>query len=52
FYLDMKFVIHLSSQGRYLSRHLNQVIIPRVAAAFFATTGKDPYSCCLRTSAP
>ncbi|KAI3981921.1 hypothetical protein MKX01_041184 [Papaver californicum] len=45
FYLDMKFVIHFSSQGRYLSRHLNQVIndiISRVAAAF-ANTGKDPY---------
>ncbi|OVA03672.1 hypothetical protein BVC80_1097g13 [Macleaya cordata] len=44
FYLDMKFVVHFSSQGRYLSRNLNQVIndiISRAVAAF-ATTGMDP----------
>ena len=44
FYLDMQFVIHFSSQGRYLSRHLHQVIkdiISRAMAAF-AATGMDP----------
>ncbi|XP_010259752.1 PREDICTED: exocyst complex component EXO84B-like [Nelumbo nucifera] len=46
FYLDMKFVIYFSSQGRYLSRHLNQVINDIIARAIaaFATTGMDPYS--------
>nr|DAD45619.1 TPA_asm: hypothetical protein HUJ06_003849 [Nelumbo nucifera] len=46
FYLDMKFVIYFSSQGRYLSRHLHQVIndITTRAIAAFATTGMDPYS--------
>ncbi|KAF5176301.1 Exocyst complex component exo84b like [Thalictrum thalictroides] len=46
FYLDMKFVVHFSSQGRYLSRHLNQVlndIISRAVAAF-SSTGMDPDS--------
>ncbi|KAF8389325.1 hypothetical protein HHK36_026019 [Tetracentron sinense] len=46
FYLDMNFVIYSSSQGRYLSRHLHQVInniISRAMAAF-ATTGMDPNS--------
>ncbi|RWR83120.1 exocyst complex component EXO84B [Cinnamomum micranthum f. kanehirae] len=46
FYLDMEFVIHFSSQGRYLSRNLHQVIkdiISRAIAAFSAT-GIDPYS--------
>ncbi|RWR77364.1 exocyst complex component EXO84B [Cinnamomum micranthum f. kanehirae] len=46
FYLDMQFVIHFSSQGRYLSRHLHQVIkdiISRAMAAF-AATGMDPNS--------
>ncbi|KAK9084528.1 hypothetical protein Syun_031544 [Stephania yunnanensis] len=46
FYLDMKFVIHFSTQGRYLSRHLHQVInniISRAVAAF-ATTGMNPDS--------
>ncbi|XP_042520630.1 exocyst complex component EXO84B-like [Macadamia integrifolia] len=46
FYLDMKFVIYFSSQGRYLSRHLNQVINDIIARAIsaFATTGVDPFS--------
>lgn len=44
FYLDMQFVIHFASQGRYLSRNLHQVIkdiISRAMAAF-AATGMDP----------
>ncbi|XP_043695534.1 exocyst complex component EXO84B-like [Telopea speciosissima] len=46
FYLDMKFVIYFSSQGRYLSRHLNQVINDIISRAMsaFATTGMDPNS--------
>ncbi|XP_077210958.1 exocyst complex component EXO84B-like isoform X1 [Tasmannia lanceolata] len=46
FYLDMDFVIHFSSQGRYLSRHLHQVIKDIISRAIsaFATTGMDPYS--------
>ncbi|KAL6351291.1 hypothetical protein AAG906_035083 [Vitis piasezkii] len=47
FYLDMEFVILFSSQGRYLSRHLHQVIkniIARAIDAFAAATGTDPYS--------
>ncbi|KAF8378352.1 hypothetical protein HHK36_029691 [Tetracentron sinense] len=46
FYLDMEFVILFSSQGRYLSRHLHQVIKDIIARAMdaFATTGIDPYS--------
>lgn len=44
-YLDMEFVILFSSQGRYLSRHLQQVsknIIARAIDAV-AATGLDPY---------
>ncbi|KAJ4953143.1 hypothetical protein NE237_029975 [Protea cynaroides] len=46
FYLDMKFVIYFSSQGRYLSRHLNQVINDIISRAMsaFNITGMDPYS--------
>ncbi|KAF9609113.1 hypothetical protein IFM89_013367 [Coptis chinensis] len=46
FYLDMEFVILFSSQGRYLSRHLHQVIKNIIARAIdaFAATGMDPYS--------
>ncbi|KAM7254202.1 hypothetical protein ACFE04_031884 [Oxalis oulophora] len=46
FYLDMKFVICFTSQGRYLSRNLNRVVneIISKAIAAFATTGMDPYS--------
>ncbi|OVA13460.1 hypothetical protein BVC80_8173g10 [Macleaya cordata] len=46
FYLDMEFVILFSSQGRYLSRHLHQVIKDIIARALeaFAATGMDPYS--------
>ncbi|KAG9456097.1 hypothetical protein H6P81_000605 [Aristolochia fimbriata] len=46
FYLDMEFVIHFSSQGRYLSRHLHQVIKDIISRAInaFAATGIDPYS--------
>ncbi|KAJ4959203.1 hypothetical protein NE237_026314 [Protea cynaroides] len=46
FYLDMKFVIYFSSQGRYLSRHLNQVINDIISRAMsaFGTTVLDPYS--------
>ena len=46
FYLDMEFVIFFSSQGRYLSRHLHQVIkniIDRAVDASAAATGIDPY---------
>ncbi|XP_057949314.1 exocyst complex component EXO84A [Malania oleifera] len=46
FYLDMEFVILFSSQGRYLSRHLHQVIknIINRALDAVAATGIDPYS--------
>ncbi|OWM89591.1 exocyst complex component EXO84A [Punica granatum] len=46
FYLDMEFVILFSSQGRYLSRHLHQVIknIIERAIESIASTGIDPYS--------
>ncbi|XP_077219648.1 exocyst complex component EXO84B-like [Tasmannia lanceolata] len=46
FYLDMEFVIQFSSQGRYLSRHLRQVIKGIISRAItaFATTGMDPDS--------
>ncbi|KAK4742787.1 hypothetical protein SAY87_000788 [Trapa incisa] len=46
FYLDMEFVILFSSQGRYLSRHLHQVIKNIIERAIEATasTGIDPYS--------
>ncbi|KAK1282536.1 hypothetical protein QJS10_CPB22g01196 [Acorus calamus] len=43
FYLDMEFVIQFSSQGRYLSRHLNQVIKEIIERAISAT-GMDPDS--------
>ncbi|KAF9625312.1 hypothetical protein IFM89_021251 [Coptis chinensis] len=43
FYLDMKFVYHFSSQRRYSSRHLHQVIndIISRAMAIFSSTGMD-----------
>ncbi|KAM7251987.1 hypothetical protein ACFE04_023870 [Oxalis oulophora] len=46
FYLDMEFVMIFSSQGRYLSRSLNQVIKNIIARAIEAVhaTGIDPYS--------
>ncbi|KAF9613245.1 hypothetical protein IFM89_006604 [Coptis chinensis] len=46
FYLDMKFVYHFSSQRRYSSRHLHQVIndIISRAMAVFSSTGMDPDS--------
>ncbi|KAF6149071.1 hypothetical protein GIB67_018649 [Kingdonia uniflora] len=46
FYLDMKFVTHFASQGRYLSRNLNQVISDIISRAMsaFANTGMDPNS--------
>ncbi|KAF5207917.1 Exocyst complex component exo84b like [Thalictrum thalictroides] len=46
FYLDMEFVILFSSQGRYLSRNLHQVIKNIIARAIdaVAATGMDPYS--------
>lgn len=46
FYLDMEFMIFFSSQGRYLSRNLHQVIkniIARAIDASAAATGVDPY---------
>ncbi|ONK74886.1 uncharacterized protein A4U43_C03F11130 [Asparagus officinalis] len=45
FYLDMQFVI-LFGQGRYLSRHVHQVIIDIIdrAMAAFSATGMDPDS--------
>ena len=46
FYLDLEFVIFFASQGRYLSRHLHQVIkniIARAVDASAAATGIDPY---------
>ncbi|KAL5554008.1 hypothetical protein UlMin_041409 [Ulmus minor] len=46
FYLDMEFVLMFSSQGRYLSRNLHQVIKDILARAFEAVdaSGIDPYS--------
>ncbi|GAB2280365.1 Exocyst complex component exo84a, variant 2 [Dionaea muscipula] len=46
FYLDMEFVILFSSQGRYLSRNLQQVAKNVIARAIdaVAATGVDPYS--------
>ncbi|KAM5566613.1 exocyst complex component EXO84A [Rosa sericea] len=46
FYLDMQFVLLFASQGRYLSRHLHQVIKNIIARAIEAVhaTGIDPYS--------
>ncbi|XP_052172423.1 exocyst complex component EXO84A [Diospyros lotus] len=46
FYLDMQFVILFSSQGRYLSRNLHQVIKNIIGRAIesVAATGIDPYS--------
>lgn len=46
FYLDMKFVLCFTSQGRYLSRNLNRVIndIISKAMAAFSATGIDPNS--------
>lgn len=45
FYLDMEFVMLFSSQGRYLSRNLNQVIKDIIARAIdaVAATGLDPF---------
>ncbi|XP_075660053.1 exocyst complex component EXO84A [Castanea sativa] len=45
-YLDMEFVILFSSQGRYLSRNLHQVIKNIIGRAIdsVAATGMDPYS--------
>ncbi|XP_039044032.1 exocyst complex component EXO84B-like [Hibiscus syriacus] len=45
-YLDIKFVICFSSQGRYLSRNLHRVVNEIIARAMtaFAATGIDPYS--------
>lgn len=45
FYLDMQFVI-LFGQGRYLSRHVHQVIVEIMdrAMAAFSATGVDPDS--------
>lgn len=42
----MEFVILFSSQGRYLSRNLHQVIKNIIARAIdsLASTGTDPYS--------
>lgn len=44
-YLDMEFVLLFSSQGRYLSRNLHQVIKNIIARAIdaVAATGVDPY---------
>lgn len=44
-YLDMEFVLLFSSQGRYLSRNLHQVIKNIIARAIDAVTasGVDPY---------
>ncbi|KAI4328345.1 hypothetical protein L6164_020704 [Bauhinia variegata] len=44
FYLDMQFVILFANQGRYLSRHLHQVITNIIGRAMdaFATSGLDP----------
>ncbi|KAL4193679.1 hypothetical protein AMTRI_Chr06g177940 [Amborella trichopoda] len=46
FLLDMEFVIQFSSQGRYLSRHLHQVIKDIISRALtaFSSSGVDPYS--------
>jgi len=46
FYLDMQFVLHFTSQGRYLSRNLNRIIAQIIEKAIneFATSGLDPYS--------
>ncbi|KAK3038614.1 hypothetical protein RJ639_027277 [Escallonia herrerae] len=46
FYLDMEFVILFSSQGRYLSRNLHQVIKNIIGRAIEAVTATrvDPYS--------
>ncbi|KAK2636311.1 hypothetical protein Ddye_031103 [Dipteronia dyeriana] len=46
FYLDMEFVMLFSSEGRYLSRNLQQVIknIIERAIDVVAATGIDPYS--------
>ncbi|XP_073054343.1 exocyst complex component EXO84A [Primulina eburnea] len=46
FYLDMEFVILFSSQGRYLSRNLHQVIKNIISRAIEAVqaTKIDPYS--------
>ncbi|CAK7342179.1 unnamed protein product [Dovyalis caffra] len=45
-YLDMEFVLLFSSQGRYLSRNLHQVIKNIIARAIdaVAASGVDPYS--------
>ncbi|KAG9146332.1 hypothetical protein Leryth_008020 [Lithospermum erythrorhizon] len=46
FYLDMEFVILFTSQGRYLSRNLHQVIKKIIGRALeaVAATNIDPYS--------
>ncbi|KAJ3684012.1 hypothetical protein LUZ61_013176 [Rhynchospora tenuis] len=44
FYLDMQFVIVFGQQGRFLSRHVHQVILDNIERAVnaFAATGLDP----------
>lgn len=44
-YLDMEFVIIFASEGRYLSRNLQQVIKNIIERAIdaVAVTGIDPY---------
>ncbi|KAJ8760857.1 hypothetical protein K2173_021895 [Erythroxylum novogranatense] len=45
-YLDMEFVLLFASQGRYLSRHLHQVIKDIIGKAIevLSASGVDPYS--------
>ncbi|KAM7489816.1 hypothetical protein LguiB_027300 [Lonicera macranthoides] len=44
FYLDMKFVIYIASQGRYLPQNLHRVVNEIICKAMtaFAATGMDP----------
>ncbi|KAJ3670171.1 hypothetical protein LUZ60_010495 [Juncus effusus] len=44
FYLDMQFVLTFGQQGRFLSRHVHQVILEIIqrAVSAFAATGLDP----------
>ncbi|GLJ31355.1 hypothetical protein SUGI_0629200 [Cryptomeria japonica] len=46
FVLDMQFVMQFASQGRYLSRHMHQVVRDIISRAInvFANTGMDPNS--------
>eukprot|EP01018_Ginkgo_biloba_P010559 Gb_05065 [translate_table: standard] len=46
FVLDMQFVIQFASQGRYLSRHMHQVVKDIILRAVnaFANSGMDPNS--------